>query len=57
VGNLLPLIGPEASDLNALKRITRAGMGRCQGRYCAAHLAGAFTPRPPVRPVRIGDIV
>ena len=57
--DLMPLIGPEASDLNALKRITRLGMGRCQGRYCAAHLAHwgeGFTPRPPVRPVRIGDI-
>ncbi len=58
-GDLMPLLGSEASDLNALKRITRLGMGRCQGRYCAAHLGtgGGLTPRPPVRPVRIGDIV
>ena len=57
--DLTPLIGPEVSDLNALKRITRLGMGRCQGRYCAVHLSaeGSLTPRPPVRPVRIGDIV
>jgi glycine/D-amino acid oxidase-like deaminating enzyme len=45
----------------ALKRITRVGMGRCQGRYCAATVArlcsaevgefGLFAPRPPAKPV------
>jgi glycine/D-amino acid oxidase-like deaminating enzyme len=45
----------------ALKRATRAGMGRCQGRFCAATIArmcpglpdaGSFAaPRLPVRPV------
>jgi len=47
----------------ALKRATRAGMGRCQGRYCAAVIArlcdnevgefGLFAPRPPAKPVPI----
>jgi glycine/D-amino acid oxidase-like deaminating enzyme len=51
--------------LASLKRNTRLGMGRCQGRYCAAtaaHLVNDltgrspsvdqyFAPRPPVRPV------
>jgi len=47
----------------ALKRATRAGMGRCQGRYCASVLArlcsnevdefGLFAPRPPAKPVPI----
>ncbi len=47
----------------ALKRTTRAGMGRCQGRYCAAVIArlcsndvgefGLFAPRPPAKPVPI----
>jgi D-hydroxyproline dehydrogenase subunit alpha len=46
-----------------LKRWTRAGMGRCQGRYCAATVArlcspevgeyGLFAPRPPAKPVPI----
>ena len=46
-----------------LKRLTRAGMGRCQGRYCAATVArlcssevgefGMFAPRPPAKPVPI----
>ena len=57
------------SDVGTLKRHTRAGMGRCQGRYCGAVLAGmlaeategpseaeVFAPRPPVRPVPIGAI-
>jgi glycine/D-amino acid oxidase-like deaminating enzyme len=45
----------------ALKKATRAGMGRCQGRFCAATIArlcpgtpdaGSFAaPRLPVRPV------
>ena len=51
--------------LAAIKRITRLGMGRCQGRYCAttaarvlAHATGRadnvdqyFAPRVPVKPV------
>lgn len=51
-------------DLGSLKRRTRLGMGRCQGRYCAGHalrmLRGTldgtiesdlFAPQAPVRPV------
>ncbi|MCZ8105322.1 MAG: 2Fe-2S iron-sulfur cluster-binding protein [Burkholderiales bacterium] len=54
-----------------VKRRTRCGMGRCQGRYCgpalAEHLAGHgdrpldgrafFAPRGPVKPVTIADLV
>jgi glycine/D-amino acid oxidase-like deaminating enzyme len=49
-----------------LKRATRAGMGRCQGRYCAAVIArmcssqidefGLFAPRPPAKPVPISAL-
>jgi len=53
-----------------IKRCTRLGMGRCQGRYCAPLLAdllqerygrkldqyGLFAPRPPVRPVPISVV-
>lgn len=48
-----------ASDLGALKRQTRLGMGRCQGRYCsgaAARLLSQsqlFAPQAPARPVPI----
>jgi glycerol-3-phosphate dehydrogenase len=31
-----------AGDLGGLKRRTRAGMGRCQGFYCAAHVSTAY---------------
>ncbi len=63
-------LGQDADSLGALKRISRAGMGRCQGRYCSPVIAemmrcrtGAelaesdfFAPRPPARPVQIGSI-
>jgi len=52
-------------DLNELKRMTRMGMGSCQGRMCGpavqeivARAKGIppaeiapLTPRPPIRPV------
>ena len=49
-----------AASLPALKKATRAGMGRCQGRMCAATVArlvgtraeaGFAAPRAPVKPV------
>jgi hypothetical protein len=59
--------GPDR-DLARVKASTRLGMGRCQGRNClssAATLLGLdeaelATPprtRPPIRPVRIGDVL
>lgn len=55
--------------IGGLKRQLRAGMGRCQGRYCAPLLAqmlaapgvaageaAFFAPRPPVRPLPLGLI-
>lgn len=56
--------------LAALKRNTRLGMGRCQGRYCAATAARLvsettgracdveqyFAPRPPAKPVPAGAL-
>ena len=51
---------------SALKHLTRAGMGRCQGRYCATTVArlcspevgeyGLYAPRPPAKPVPIGPL-
>lgn len=49
----------------ALKRLSRAGMGRCQGRFCGSVVneyvrartgspAGGFAPQPPFRPTPIG---
>ncbi len=59
-----------AASIGALKRRTRAGMGRCQGRYCAPVMAAMvaeatgrpvdelalMAPRPPIRPVPISAI-
>jgi NADPH-dependent 2,4-dienoyl-CoA reductase/sulfur reductase-like enzyme len=64
-------LAQEPGGLGAFKRATRAGMGRCQGRYCSALLAtltaqqqgrsldedGFWAPRPPVKPMAIADII
>ncbi len=58
------------TTLGAIKRLTRAGMGRCQGRYCAPVLArmareagleivdddAFFAPRAPFKPVPIARL-
>jgi glycine/D-amino acid oxidase-like deaminating enzyme len=55
------------TSLPALKKATRAGMGRCQGRFCSATIARlcpelpddmAFAaPRAPVRPVAAAPLM
>ena len=40
-GALRDLVAGGDDDLGVIKRTTRAGMGRCQGRYCGAALARA----------------
>jgi hypothetical protein len=64
-------LGEGLQEAGAIKRRTRIGMGRCQGRYCAPILDtllaerfnrppdefSGFAPRPPAKPVRIGDLV
>lgn len=62
---------PDVSDLNALKLLTRCGMGHCQGRYChyqsrfllardrnlSVESMAGFTARFPIRPVSIGELI
>jgi glycine/D-amino acid oxidase-like deaminating enzyme len=60
-GMLRAEIAAGLHSLAALKKATRAGMGRCQGRFCASTVArlcpgvpeadGFAAPRAPVRPV------
>ena len=64
-GELRSRIARGADESGALKRLTRAGMGRCQGRYCGPRVAAwcaaargeaptpfrLFAPRFPVKPV------
>ena len=55
------------TSLPALKKATRAGMGRCQGRFCAATIArmcpgepepdGFAAPRAPLRPVPAASLM
>lgn len=70
-GELDAVLADGAPALGEVKRRTRCGMGRCQGRYCAPllaeHLAAVqgrpldnfalFAPRAPVKPIAIADIV
>jgi NAD(P)H-nitrite reductase large subunit len=55
------------TDIESLKRYTGFGTGWCQGKWCVALCARVLvlkggsaampiTPRPPVRPVRLGDL-
>ncbi|WP_232073057.1 FAD-dependent oxidoreductase [Variovorax sp. RA8] len=69
-GDVREQIRAGRDTLAALKRNTRLGMGRCQGRYCAvtaARLIGEltgsppeveqyFAPRPPAKPVPAGAL-
>ena len=57
-------------SMATLKRSTRAGMGRCQGRYCGPVISqmlavanghptqevDLWAPRPPIKPVSIHDL-
>jgi NAD(P)H-nitrite reductase large subunit len=70
-GEIDAALADGAPALGELKRRTRCGMGRCQGRSCgqllAEHLAATqgrpldnfalFAPRAPVKPIAIADIV
>jgi D-hydroxyproline dehydrogenase subunit alpha len=70
-GRIRESIAQQPGHLGTLKRSTRAGMGRCQGRYCAPVLARTianqsgqdlgdtsfFAPRVPIKPVSIASII
>jgi thioredoxin reductase/bacterioferritin-associated ferredoxin len=70
-GEIDAVLADGGPSLGEVKRRTRCGMGRCQGRYCAPllaeHLAetqgrpldgfSLFAPRAPVKPIAIADIV
>src|SRR5579859_4703204 len=55
------------TDIESLKRYTGFGTGWCQGKWCVAlcaqrlaerggTVASPITPRPPVRPIALGDL-
>jgi hypothetical protein len=66
-GTIDAMIAEGASDIGAVKRACRLGMGACQARYCGPLLAArldpdgradppGFAPRPPFKPVPISAI-
>ncbi len=69
-GEIEQALSEGLSGIGAVKRRTRVGMGRCQGRYCASVLDSlmaarfgrgrdefsGFAPRVPVKPVAIEDL-
>jgi NAD(P)H-nitrite reductase large subunit len=69
-GDLVEAMTDGVSSPGAVKRVTRAGMGKCQGRYCGPVLAemearrrgvpvserSGFAPQAPVKPVPLGDV-
>jgi NAD(P)H-nitrite reductase large subunit len=70
-GELDAALAAEPGDIGAVKRATRIGMGRCQGRYCGPALVrllaerrgeavvdrSFFAPRAPIKPVRIATVL
>lgn len=68
LGMIEQALADGAANINEIKRLTRTGMGRCQGRMCGPALyeilAGktgepmgklrSFRPRPPLKPVPLG---
>lgn len=71
VGIVKSLVNEGIHDPGTIKRLSRVGMGRCQGRYCQTHLSNLlremtgkrpaykalFAPQIPIRPVAIQDLV
>jgi NADPH-dependent 2,4-dienoyl-CoA reductase/sulfur reductase-like enzyme len=71
VGEIRRVIQEGATTVNAVRMLTRAGMGRCQGRMCSSSVAellagelgqpveavGQATPRPPVVPVPLNGLL
>jgi hypothetical protein len=61
---------PHLRTANAVKLVTRAGMGMCQGRSCQPALCalvaaetgqdvaavGSYTARPPVKPIPLAAL-
>jgi NAD(P)H-nitrite reductase large subunit len=70
-GEVRRAIAEGATTVSAVRMVTRAGMGRCQGRMCGSTVAelvareldrpveaaGQATPRPPVVPVPLAGLL
>jgi NAD(P)H-nitrite reductase large subunit len=70
LGELKAALADDITDLNEVKRMTRVGMGNCQGRMCGPALLEILArqrgmspaditylmPRPPIRPVPMAAV-
>jgi NADPH-dependent 2,4-dienoyl-CoA reductase/sulfur reductase-like enzyme len=70
-GQVRQAIAEGATTVSAVRMVTRAGMGRCQGRMCGSSVAellarelgqpveavGQATPRPPIVPVPLEGLI
>ena len=68
LGEVKAALAEGATDMKEVKRMTRTGMGNCQGRMCGPAMQeiiareigvspdriGYLNPRPPVRPIPLG---
>jgi NADPH-dependent 2,4-dienoyl-CoA reductase/sulfur reductase-like enzyme len=68
LGEVKAALADGATDMKEVKRMTRMGMGNCQGRMCGPAMqeiiarekglppdrVGFLNPRPPVRPIPLG---
>ena len=68
LGDVKAALADGATDMKEVKRMTRMGMGNCQGRMCGPAMQeiiarerglspdriGHLNPRPPVRPIPLG---
>ena len=68
---IVEALGKGLTDMNDIKRATRAGMGLCQGATCKRLMAGLIaeftgkdpadippsTFRPPVRPIKLSHLI
>jgi len=68
LGEIKAALADGATDMKEVKRMTRMGMGNCQGRMCGPAMQeiiarekglspdriGHLNPRPPVRPIPLG---
>ena len=69
-GGIRKVLDKGYTSLNEIKRLTRAGMGRCQGKTCRRILLREIaryhkkkieeieltTFRPPTKPIRLGTL-
>jgi len=70
LGEVKAALADGATDMKEVKRMTRMGMGNCQGRMCGPAMqeiiarekgvspdrVGFLNPRPPVRPIPLGAL-